>query len=118
MTASINSFGYFSGCSSLRIIDFCIAINDFNLDECIDECTDDVKEYISCYDWSSDGSDEWFSDDSDDYTVFNLGFGAFHGCRSLDSNSREHIIMYSISNEDIEHLFDDTIEQMVEELGF
>ena len=108
----------FYGCSSLRIIDFCIAINDFNLDECIDECTDDVKEYISCYDWSSDGSDEWFSDDSDDYTVFHLGFGAFHGCRSLDSNSREHIIMYSISNEDIEHLFDDTIEQMVEELGF
>ena len=30
-----------------------LIINDFNLDECIDECTDDVKEYISSVRYNS-----------------------------------------------------------------
>ena len=53
-----------------------------------------------------------------DYTCFNIGYGSFHGCQSLDSSTQGHIMLYACSNEDIETLFDDTLEQMIEGLDF
>ena len=53
-----------------------------------------------------------------DYTCFNIGYGSFHGCQSLDSSTQGHIMLYACSNEDVETLFDDTLEQMIEGLDF
>jgi hypothetical protein len=47
---------------------------------------------------------------------FNIGNGTFHGCKSLDSSTRGHIMAYACCDEDIDTLFDDTWEQTLDDL--
>lgn len=47
---------------------------------------------------------------------FNIGNGTFHGCKSLDSSTRGHIMLYACYDEDIDTLFDDTWEQTLDDL--
>ena len=73
----------FYGCSSLRSIDF----NEELL----------VDEEMGCF----------------GYSIIEIGYGAFNGCRSLDSNTTAHIMLDCRCEDDIDKLFEDTIEQIL-----
>ena len=73
----------FYGCSSLRSIDF----NEELL----------VDEEMGCF----------------GYSIIEIGYGAFNGCRSLDSNTTAHIMQDCRCEDDIDKLFEDTIEQIL-----
>ena len=87
MPSSVGKIGSeaFYGCSSLRTI-------DFNEEFIIDEET-------GCF----------------GYSMIEIGYGAFHGCKSLDSRTSAHIVVECINEEDLDTLFEDTFEQLLED---
>ena len=88
MPSSVGKIGSeaFYGCSSLRTIDF---NEEFIIDEETGCCG---------------------------YSMIEIGYGAFHGCKSLDSSTRGYIMLDACYDEDIDTLFDDTWEQTLDDL--
>ena len=87
MPSSVGKIGSeaFYGCSSLRTIDF---NEEFIIDEETGCCG---------------------------YSMIEIGYGAFHGCKSLDSRTSAHIMVECINEEDLDTLFEDTFEQLLED---
>lgn len=87
MPSSVGKIGSeaFYGCSSLRTIDF---NEEFIIDEETGCCG---------------------------YSMIEIGYGAFHGCKSLDSRTSAHIMVECINKEDLDTLFEDTFEQLLED---
>lgn len=99
--------GAFRNCTSLRTVNMPSSVGEIGYDA-----------FYGCSGLKHIEFEYVLPDDIGYYVpfFFNIGNGTFHGCKSLDSSTRGHIMAYACCDEDIDTLFDDTWEQTLDDL--
>lgn len=99
--------GAFRNCTSLRTVNMPSSVGEIGYDA-----------FYGCSGLKHIEFEEVLLDDIgySEPVFFNIGNGTFHGCKSLDSSTRGHIMLYACYDEDIDTLFDDTWEQTLDDL--